>query len=284
MSLLKKVTVISFCVLFLAGAAQASWLDALVAYYPLDGNANDYTGNHPGTPTGAPGYVTGKFGQAVDLYYSSGQYITLGGNPYEFAPTYNLDGTWNGADGTCNMTISCWFTVRGFDTAWQTLYAKGENATWRMARYASTTNPYQMSWGASELPFAAPPVDENTFHHLVYIWKDVLGGGAGVDHRIVYLDGVKVADSTVQNLANDNAAANKSPQIGANPEASGRSWNGKIDDWAFWRRALSEEEVLQIYNNGAGASIGSLIPEPSTFVLLAAGLLGLLCYAWRKRK
>jgi len=26
------------------------------------------------------------------------------------------------------------------------------------------------------------------------------------------------------------------------------------------------------------------VPEPSTLVLLAAGLLGLLAYAWRKRK
>ncbi|MCD4728661.1 MAG: PEP-CTERM sorting domain-containing protein [Pirellulales bacterium] len=26
------------------------------------------------------------------------------------------------------------------------------------------------------------------------------------------------------------------------------------------------------------------IPEPGTLVLLATGLIGLLCYAWRKRK
>ncbi len=26
------------------------------------------------------------------------------------------------------------------------------------------------------------------------------------------------------------------------------------------------------------------VPEPSTLALLAAGLIGLLCYAWRKRK
>ncbi len=29
---------------------------------------------------------------------------------------------------------------------------------------------------------------------------------------------------------------------------------------------------------------GAAVPEPSTLVLLATGLLGLLCYAWRKRK
>ncbi|MBU4273117.1 MAG: PEP-CTERM sorting domain-containing protein [Planctomycetes bacterium] len=28
----------------------------------------------------------------------------------------------------------------------------------------------------------------------------------------------------------------------------------------------------------------TVIPEPSTLALLATGLIGLLCYAWRKRK
>jgi len=34
---------------------------------------------------------------------------------------------------------------------------------------------------------------------------------------------------------------------------------------------------------GSGA-VGSAVPEPGTLALLAAGLIGLLAYAWRKRK
>ena len=36
--------------------------------------------------------------------------------------------------------------------------------------------------------------------------------------------------------------------------------------------------------NELGAFTNYLVPEPSTRALLATGLIGLLCYAWRKRK
>jgi hypothetical protein len=39
----------------------------LVAYYPFEGNANDTKGNYPGTVKGAPVYVAGKTGQAIQF-------------------------------------------------------------------------------------------------------------------------------------------------------------------------------------------------------------------------
>jgi hypothetical protein len=40
---------------------------------------------------------------------------------------------------------------------------------------------------------------------------------------------------------------------------------------------------VQLGTDGSGVE-ATTIPEPGTLILLAAGLIGLLCYAWRKRR
>jgi hypothetical protein len=68
------------------------------------------------------------------------------------------------------------------------------------------------------------------------------------------------------------------------------NYDGEVDgaDVDIWK--LKVGSSLALPPGGAGLSIDgmglsvSIVPEPGTLALLAAGLLGLLCYAWRKRK
>ena len=41
---------------------------------------------------------------------------------------------------------------------------------------------------------------------------------------------------------------------------------------------------FETHLDAVGSIVFTSTPEPSTLVLLASGLIGLLCYAWRKRR
>ena len=55
--------------------------------------------------------------------------------------------------------------------------------------------------------------------------------------------------------------------------------DGKIDDVQIYSDALNAEQVSYLY-----AHPGVAIPEPTSMALLFSGVLGLLAYAWRKRR
>jgi hypothetical protein len=65
--------------------------------------------------------------------------------------------------------------------------------------------------------------------------------------------------------------------IGDDPSDTSPSqgnWDGKIDDLAIWTRALSSQELADIYNAGlAGQPLSTLVPEPSVIEMVSLGLL-----------
>ena len=173
-----------------------------------------------------------------------------------------------------NMSFSAWYTTESLYTNWQTLAGKGEGNGWRIARAGSSGNGMTFS-GRKPHNFAAQTDDQSGgWHHLV----TTVEGGVRTD---MYVDGELVgSDTSGYVLQNRNNAM----QIGGNPDAGNRGWNGNIDDVAVWDRVLTADEVSSIYNGGDGASIGSLtsgVPEPSSIALLG---LGGLVLAFRKRR
>ncbi len=66
------------------------------------------------------------------------------------------------------------------------------------------------------------------------------------------------------------------------PPANGTSGPGNIGQFAFYNYALSPTVIASDY--AVAQTANTYVPEPSTLALLAAGLAGLLCYAWRKRR
>jgi len=58
---------------------------------------------------------------------------------------------------------------------------------------------------------------------------------------------------------------------------SSQPYSGQLDEFAYWNgTVLSDAQMINLGN--------AAIPEPSTLILSVMGVVGLLAYAWRKRK
>ncbi len=260
------MAVAALAILAFAAPTDAAIVDGLVEYWELDGDYNaavdpSRAGTLVTTGSGSGTFVSGKFGQAIDLENSANNqaYVSIGGD----------ENTMDFTGG--NMSISMWYTTESLYTNWQTLAGKGEGDGWRIARASSSTTGLTFS-GRKPHNFDAE-LDEPGWHHIVA----TVEGGVRTD---MYVDGALVAsDTSGYNLQNRNNPM----QIGGNPDAGGRGWDGNIDDVAVWDRVLTPAEISSIYNGGAGASIASLttVPEPSSLALLGLGGLAL---AFRKRR
>ena len=84
------------------------------------------------------------------------------------------------------------------------------------------------------------------------------GPAVGPPRTELWIDGTLIATGGAPNIGDNGNFM----QIGGNPDAPGRTWNGTIDDVAIWDRPLIPSEIAQIYNGGTGASIRDLIGIP----------------------
>lgn len=214
----------------------------LVSYWPLDADLMDAADENHGTAEGGViPFETGKFDNAISLDGTLNVIIT-GGEESEFDFTGG------------SMTVSVWCTAAAIDTNWQCLIAKGEGNGWRVHRRGGDV-PEEFSWtgGVGDTPAHGVPImigsDPETWHHVV----GVTDGATGIES--LYIDNVEVATKPGAVLED---RANRM-RIGDNPDALGRGWNGKIDDVAIWARALSVDEIAEIWADGDGASIEVLL-------------------------
>ncbi len=241
-----------------AGQAQATSLyNGLVAYWPFSGNALDATGNgHDGVVNGAT-LAADRFGNAGSAYdFSSGDYIGV-------APDSQLQ-------ITGPLTISAWINYRalpgnprvfsfGPDLKGFELWVGG-------GAYGTTPNQPVFFFGDKAVG-SSVLVGPNSWHMLTAV--GVPGAGGGLQ---LWVDGVLTGTlgngpTTISYPGPLNVGRKASPSFDA--------WNGLIDDAMIYNRALTAAEIQSLYNLAASLPTPPLgvVPEPSSFLLLGAGLM-----------
>ena len=130
-------------------------------------------------------------------------------------------------------------------------------------------------------------VTNNFWHHAVFV-RDTIGG-----RLRLYFDGTPVVNTalTVTGLIVD-AGAEQDPLFFGATRANGTAtassfFRGQLDDISYYNRALTNAEVLSLYQTGGGSPIILVQPQSQTvaysnsaaFSVIADGI-GPLAYRW----
>jgi hypothetical protein len=94
---------------------------------------------------------------------------------------------------------------------------------------------------------------------------------------VAYVNGEQ--DFSISGATENFGAMGYALCLGNNQTSPTLGFTGKIDEVAIYGGALSAATLSEHYNAGITA-----VPEPSSLGLLGAAIVGLMAYAWRKRK
>jgi hypothetical protein len=191
----------------------------LLAFWKLNGNGDDSSGNNNHlTNVNNVTFSSGKIGSASN--FTAGKY---------FSSEVRIGGTGNSQ----NFTFSLWI---------ETTQNSGTN---RMISAAGSYNYYFMEYagkiyanfGGSQFN-STSNVNDGNWHHVVVTYNRI--------KLRIYIDGVLEVDQ------NETGVTPLSYVYIGSDDTGNQSLSGSLDSIGIWNRALTSEEVAQIYNDGNG--------------------------------
>lgn len=206
--------------------------EGMLAWWPLNGDANDRSGN------GANGSVVGALpttgqGGKPDTAYQLGetnQNIHMG-SPASFSSLPSA------------LTYSIWAARTGTSSnQWQQIMGASDTHTGFGIRTNSYGSSVYFEWGYS--PFSGASWGSVGYGSLATLnnWRHVAITFDGSVARI-YMDGVLVSTSSSTTL--------RPAQASFSLTTATSGWQGKVDDARVYGRALSAGEIQAIYQAGA---------------------------------
>jgi len=220
--------------------------NGLVGCYTLEGNANDGSGNgNHGTAAAGVSFVKGKAGQAAKLDGGATGYIRIPNPAQKFDREYTLS-AWVSTAGRGHTVMSKYGFVGGQPMGFGVL-SQQPNGTFSNYNSGSTVFGFTTlySWYPSSYPSFTLPVNE---FHLVTITYSV-------GRTKIYIDG----QFTTENASFPHTSSLDNPfdiLIGSHfnergatvASATGRTFDGLVDEVRIYNRAITDAEVKQLYN------------------------------------
>ena len=213
-------------------AVSGSLVNGLVAYYPFCGNANDQSGNGLNGVVNGATLTADRFGNSNSAYNFNGT--------SDFIKVLDNDLL----DLTQNLTLSAWISPNSVVNE-QAVFGKGKISS--QTGYSLLHNvliPEKTGISIQNQPMPVSEAHINSSTLNLNTWYQLLGTYNGSELKL-YLNGVLVKTTTTSLQLMPNSLTDLF--IGC--ELSGfRFFNGKIDDVGIWNRALSQQEITQLFN------------------------------------
>jgi len=241
--MIKKLSILSFLLLFSFFSVNATLTTNLQSYYSFDnGNTNDDYGTvnlvNMGTSTGI-GILGSSRHDANNGFMYTNDVSNININSYTFS-------MWAKRDTTTDYDnlIGRW----GGGASSNVLILRYRALTNYIGNFVFTTASSQ--YGSDTIPATSG----NGWHHIVSSFDG--------NNIKLYYDGVLQQNTVISNppintpscMAYLTYSGHTSCSIGG-----GNYLNGDIDELGIWNRALTQSEVTKLYNNGAGLPYSSIV-------------------------
>ncbi|WP_297868461.1 LamG-like jellyroll fold domain-containing protein [uncultured Flavobacterium sp.] len=214
---------------------SGSLTNGLVAYYPFCGNANDESGNgNNGVATNVT-WGTDRFGNTnstAEFNGDSSRYLSVT-NPSNFTGTKKTFSVWIKFPTTLSSGLY-YNQIFGGGTFWFQIY--GNYPT-----YVSNGYTYKLGFNGSNTFISNYLFNTNTWEHIVYTIDGDLGQVS------LYINGNYAGSQSISNFSTNDWS---SYYIGSSPNLNSQNiFAGQIDDFGIWNRALTQQEITNLYNN-----------------------------------
>jgi len=235
---------------------------------------------------------SGSVGSSADAAYNPGTASGVNGVPFSGLGVNNYACRFNGIVGyldagtppefdiTGPMTILTWIKVNQFNRTWQAIVTKGDSA-WRLHRNGDTDNLGFGTSGLSSVDLAGTrKVNDGQWHFVAAVYDGT--------YKYLYVD--SQLDALV--AATGTLAPNTyRVLIGENDQATGRFFQGLVDEVAIFTNALTAAEIQQVFFSANGPPIITQQPQAPAGQIIAGapvsvpvGVVGTptLGYQWLK--
>ena len=220
------------------GAACVAPPDGLISWWPGEGSASDIIGSNNGTLVNGVPFVKGMVGNAFSLRDNTAAHVSV-----PSSPSLNV--------GTSDFSMDAWIKTDSRKHI-QTIQDKREGPHAVGYHFFLQNDPYlgmQINDpSGSTQATAFLDILDGRYHHVAVSVRRNLKDGIRL-----YVDGVSVNATVNSDLRLRTDLDNSAPFLigGHSYDNDVNSFDGVIDEFEFFNRALSDAEVKAIYDAGS---------------------------------